>query len=369
MGRQPHVILRSLGKRCSVGTICGLRLADRLNRIPHGFRNQGLDCPVQHTSQFALSPSANSAGSFRVVAGIACKSRVHSSAGRQQLLTDPGDRRCAAAIRQGVLVESCDLHVYGPFAAKVQRLVVAHLVLAAIGPVGHRCQNLLKIFRTAAKACGAEQKDPLPLQGLQKGGESVIGMALVRPEADVKGLGLQCLRGGCSEVGALILGQACAKGVGQQAGVAGLAAENDGVAHGHSPLFFLISDAALFFCVQGIIDTAGTLMGDQTAQALFIAAHTAVDSLHLPGSSLVGPSRVGQQLAAHGGAGDAAGSRLPELPIDYKLAVRQEDPHYGNAGVLESELGIFVPLLVEAGVTSFHVTLANHSSLEDTIPP
>ena len=45
-------------------------------------------------------------------------------------------------------------------------------------------------------------------------------------------------------------------------------------------------------------------------------------------------------------------SRLPEIPIDYKLAVRQEDPHYGNAGV-----------------TSFHVTLANHSSLEDTIPP
>lgn len=61
-------------------------------------------------------------------------------------------------------------------------------------------------------------------------------------------------------------------------------------------------------------------------------------------------------------------SRLPEIPIDYKLAVRQEDPHYGNAGVVESELGIFVPLLTDAGVTSFHVTLANHSSLEDTIP-
>lgn len=61
--------------------------------------------------------------------------------------------------------------------------------------------------------------------------------------------------------------------------------------------------------------------------------------------------------------------RLPDLPIDYKLAVRQENPHYGNAGVLESELGIFIPLLEEAGVTSFHVTLANHSSLEDTIPP
>ena len=30
---------------------------------------------------------------------------------------------------------------------------------------------------------------------------------------------------------------------------------------------------------------------------------------------------------------------------------------------------MFVPLLVQAGVTSFHVTLANHSALENTIPP
>ena len=61
--------------------------------------------------------------------------------------------------------------------------------------------------------------------------------------------------------------------------------------------------------------------------------------------------------------------RLPHVPIDYKLAVRQEDPHYGNAGVLEDELPIFVPLLEQAGVTSFHVTLANHGELTDTIPP
>lgn len=61
--------------------------------------------------------------------------------------------------------------------------------------------------------------------------------------------------------------------------------------------------------------------------------------------------------------------RLPDVPIDYKLAVRQEEPHYGNAGVLESELSVFVPLLEKAGVTSFHVTLANHSNLSDTIPP
>lgn len=60
---------------------------------------------------------------------------------------------------------------------------------------------------------------------------------------------------------------------------------------------------------------------------------------------------------------------VPDTPIDYKLAVRQESPHYGNAGIIESELPLFVPALVECGVTSFHVTLANHSNLEDTIPP
>ena len=61
--------------------------------------------------------------------------------------------------------------------------------------------------------------------------------------------------------------------------------------------------------------------------------------------------------------------RLPDLPIDYKPAVRQENPHYGNAGVAESELSAFVPLLEQAGVTSFHVTLADHGELTDTIPP
>ena len=66
---------------------------------------------------------------------------------------------------------------------------------------------------------------------------------------------------------------------------------------------------------------------------------------------------------------EAVRKALPDIPIDYKLAVRQENPHYGNAGVLEEELGIFVPVLERAGVTSFHVTLANHSKLENTIPP
>lgn len=66
---------------------------------------------------------------------------------------------------------------------------------------------------------------------------------------------------------------------------------------------------------------------------------------------------------------EAVRREVPDLPIDLKLAVRQEQPHYGNASVLEEELGIFVPLLEQAGVTSFHVALANHGSLTDTIPP
>lgn len=60
--------------------------------------------------------------------------------------------------------------------------------------------------------------------------------------------------------------------------------------------------------------------------------------------------------------------KAPKLSIDYKLAVRQENPHYGNAGVLEEELGVFVSMLEQAGVSSFHVALADHSDLEDTIP-
>lgn len=56
------------------------------------------------------------------------------------------------------------------------------------------------------------------------------------------------------------------------------------------------------------------------------------------------------------------------VPVEYKLAVRQSEPKYGNAGVLLEELPVFVPLLEKSGADSFHVSLANHSALMDTIP-
>ena len=60
---------------------------------------------------------------------------------------------------------------------------------------------------------------------------------------------------------------------------------------------------------------------------------------------------------------------IPDMPIEYKLAVRQESPRYGNAGILLEELPVFLPLLQDAGVDCYHVALADHSSLSDTIPP
>lgn len=60
---------------------------------------------------------------------------------------------------------------------------------------------------------------------------------------------------------------------------------------------------------------------------------------------------------------------VPEFAIDFKLVVRMEQPHYGNAGITKEEIKTVVPILEKAGVTSFHVTLANHSDLNDTIPP
>lgn len=60
---------------------------------------------------------------------------------------------------------------------------------------------------------------------------------------------------------------------------------------------------------------------------------------------------------------------VPDVPVDVKLAVRMEQPAYGKAGFTEAELEAVVPMLERAGADSFHVTLANHGALSDTIPP
>ena len=58
---------------------------------------------------------------------------------------------------------------------------------------------------------------------------------------------------------------------------------------------------------------------------------------------------------------------IPEISIDVKLPIRMGQ--YGKAGFLQEDLSVILPLLERAGADSFHVTLANHDDLENTIPP
>ena len=59
----------------------------------------------------------------------------------------------------------------------------------------------------------------------------------------------------------------------------------------------------------------------------------------------------------------------PVLPLDYKLTVRTEDPAYGRGGISMAQVPEFVRSLEEASIDCFHVSLANHTVTEDTIPP
>lgn len=122
---------------------------------------------------------------------------------------------------------------------------------------------------------------------------------------------------------------------------------------------------------------------DAFGQAAVLARQAGFDLIQIHGDRMCGSfssAFFNHRTDAYGGSPEnrarfaveavqAVRRRLPDVPIDYKLPVRQEDPAYGKAGVAESELPVFVPLLEQAGVTSFHVTLANHSDLSDTIPP
>ena len=59
---------------------------------------------------------------------------------------------------------------------------------------------------------------------------------------------------------------------------------------------------------------------------------------------------------------------VPDLPIEYKLSIIRTDPPMGKGGPTLEEAEAMVPWLEEAGVVAFHVALANHGSIGDTIP-
>jgi len=59
---------------------------------------------------------------------------------------------------------------------------------------------------------------------------------------------------------------------------------------------------------------------------------------------------------------------VPELPIEYKLAIIRTDPPSGKAGPTLAEAQVMAGWLEEAGVCGFHVALANHGGIGETIP-
>lgn len=64
----------------------------------------------------------------------------------------------------------------------------------------------------------------------------------------------------------------------------------------------------------------------------------------------------------------AVRERMPELPVDYKLTIRMEKEKLGRGGISEAEVPEFVREMDRCGVDSYHVTLANHTDVENTIP-
>lgn len=59
---------------------------------------------------------------------------------------------------------------------------------------------------------------------------------------------------------------------------------------------------------------------------------------------------------------------LPDKPLEYKLVMIRTNPSLGMGGPTMEEGKIFAKWLEEAGIDSFHVSLANHGFIGDTIP-
>ena len=100
-----------------------------------------------------------------------------------------------------------------------------------------------------------------------------------------------------------------------------------------------------------LVDAMCALVLLQAAKAFLVAAHTAVDFLALTGGHLVGPCRVSQQLAAHGGAGNAAGGELLLHKVGATQAADAGDGLVGVAAHLITEFQE-AALVLEIGVVA-----------------
>ncbi len=100
--------------------------------------------------------------------------------------------------------------------------------------------------------------------------------------------------------------------------------------------------------IHQIIMALARLLCWQSRRALTWCRCTATGcaAASLPPSSTTAPMNTAAVPSARPlcrGSCQAVHAAVPGMAIDYKLAVRQENPHYGNAGVVEEELAVFVP--------------------------
>lgn len=76
----------------------------------------------------------------------------------------------------------------------------------------------------------------------------------------------------------------------------------------------------------------------------------------------------GDHIAFPAAVVKAVRQAVGDFPVDYKLTIRMEEEGLGRGGICQAEVEEFVRKLDESGVDSYHVALANHTDVKDTIP-
>lgn len=78
--------------------------------------------------------------------------------------------------------------------------------------------------------------------------------------------------------------------------------------------------------------------------------------------------RYGNHMEVPARAAQAVREAVSSIPVDYKLTIRLDQEKLGRGGISMEEVPEAVARLNACGVDSYHVTLANHTDIEDTIP-
>ena len=148
-------------------------------------------------------------------------------------------------------------------------------------------------------------------------------------------------------------------------------------------------DAAMTRLHADMNDYCNRLTSDDLAvirerfrQAALRVREAGFDLIHLHGDRLLGMFTSGllnRRADAYGGPLEHRArfpldivrtirEAVPDLPIEYKLSIIRTDPPMGKGGPTLEEAQILAGWLEQAGVVAFHVALANHGSIGDTIP-